>query len=61
MANKECNLPNVLNIREVAEALHCKPKTVYKLVAADELKSFRIGNRIRIKEDDLLAYISKTM
>ena len=58
MQNKEISLPNVLDIQEVALALHCKPRLIYKLVSTDKLKSFRVGNRIRIKEIDLLEYMN---
>lgn len=48
----------VLTVEEVAKLLRVSVATVRALVASGELKSFRVGNQIRIKKEDLDAYMS---
>jgi excisionase family DNA binding protein len=45
-----------LTVKEVAARLHVCTATVYRLCAADDLRHFRVGAAIRIREEDLAAY-----
>ncbi len=40
-------------IKEVAADLRITESTVYKLIQSGRLKAFRIGNRLRIRQEDL--------
>lgn len=37
---------DVFNVKEVAEYLHCSVSTIRKLVRANQIPYFRIGNRL---------------
>jgi excisionase family DNA binding protein len=41
------------SVREVAEMIGVTPRTVYKLVASGEVRSFRIGRAIRVRAEDV--------
>ena len=49
--------PALLTVREVAEALRVRPVTVYRLVARGEMPAVRVSNAIRVRPEDLEAYI----
>lgn len=53
------NIPVVLNTRQVAEVLNVHINTVKNLVARKELKSFKIGKALRIRKEDLQAFIEQ--
>lgn len=46
----------VLTISEVAADLKVQPETVYKLILSGKLKAFRIGNRYRIADEELVKF-----
>ena len=48
----------VLTVRDVAHVLQVSTATVYAMVDAGELPSFRVLNSIRVRRDDLDAFIS---
>ena len=50
---------NSMTPEEVAIALNITKNTVYEMVKRGELKSYRIGRKIRIDEKELSAYKSK--
>jgi len=45
-----------LSVKEVASRLRVCTATIYRLCAAGELRHFRVGASIRIREDDLAGY-----
>jgi len=47
----------MLNIKETAEYLNCSEKTVRNLIDRGELKAYKVGNRWRIKKEDLEEYL----
>lgn len=46
-----------LDIRGVAKVLGIHQVTAYKYIASGKIKSFRLGNRYRVQESDLQAYL----
>lgn len=46
-------------IKEVAQAMTVSVKTVYRLIEDGELPSFRIGKVIRIRPQDVDAYLNR--
>lgn len=42
---------------QVAEALHCTPRTVYKYLRRGQMPGRKIGGRWRVLEEDLREYI----
>ena len=52
--------PDVLTVQEAAELLSVCKNTIYKLVKEQELPSRRIGSTIRIRKQDVLAYMAGT-
>ena len=40
----------LLSVREVAETLRVSPRTVQRLIRANELRAFRVGRQLRIPE-----------
>jgi putative molybdopterin biosynthesis protein len=52
-------LDTALTVEEVAEKLKVSPATVYSLLRAGELISYRVGRSWRIDEADLLEYIQQ--
>jgi excisionase family DNA binding protein len=52
-------LPRLHTIAETAEALRVCTKTVRRLIARGELRSQRVGNRYRIAEPDIRAYLAR--
>ncbi len=47
-----------LTVTEVAAQLRVSTMTVYRLINAGTLAAVRIGKSLRIREDDLMAYLS---
>jgi len=45
-----------LTVKEVAARLRVRTATVYRLCTAGELRHFRVGAVLRIREEDLAAY-----
>lgn len=50
-------IPRLLSVRAVAEATTLPASTVYTLIARGELAAVRIGRAVRVREDDLVAFI----
>lgn len=50
-------LAMLLTLREVAEQLRVSTRTVTRLIAAGKLPALTVGSRLRIREDDLQAYV----
>jgi excisionase family DNA binding protein len=55
----ESKIPRVLDVKDVAEALHLNTNKVYSMVKAGEIKAFTVGNRYRFREEDVLDFIEK--
>jgi len=51
--------PALLTVREVAEALRVKPVTVHRLVERGELPHTRVSNAIRVRREDLEAFLGR--
>lgn len=51
------NYPDVLDVKQVGEALSVSNKTVYKLLRSGCIKSLRIGNVYRIPKPYIQQYI----
>ena len=47
-----------LTVREVAQRLLVRPVTVYRLCERGELAHLRVSNAIRIRPEDLDAYLA---
>jgi len=50
--------PDLLRVPQVAERLGVSPKTVWRLVAAGEIESVKIGRARRIAPEDIAAYVA---
>ena len=59
--NKEpfANLPDVLNAKQLAEALHLSKAGAYNLLNADDFPTLKIGGRKLIMKQDLLLWLKK--
>lgn len=53
-------LPEWRSVVEAARHLGLSPKTVRKLIEADELRAYRFGRVVRINLDDINAYIKNS-
>ena len=53
------NYPDVLNVREVQQALRIGRAGVYKLLASGRLRSFKLGNTYKIPRDALIFYMNQ--
>jgi excisionase family DNA binding protein len=52
-------MPEIYTIREVAEILKINPETCKVYARSGKLKTFKVGNRIRVKQPDLMDFISR--
>jgi len=52
-------MPTLLNRAEVARYLSCSTSTVDRLRATKKLPSFKVGDMIRFREEDVKDYIEK--
>jgi excisionase family DNA binding protein len=48
-----------LTVRAAAGVLRCSTATVYKLCASGELRSFRVLNAVRVRVEDLEAFMAR--
>ena len=57
--NKEpfANLPDVLNAKQLAEALHLSKAGAYNLLNAEDFPTLKIGNRLVIPKEDFIAWV----
>lgn len=47
----------LLTVKEVAAMMRVSPMTVYRLVKAGEIPSYRIERQVRLSEDDVHEYL----
>ena len=52
------NLPPFITVNQAAQALQVSPDTIYRAVAAQDLRACRIGRCVRIAPEDLAYYVS---
>ena len=52
-------LPCLLTVRATADRLQVAEKTIRRLITAGELPTHRIGDCVRVSEDDLLVFLSR--
>lgn len=53
-------LPDVLDVKDVAEILKLSKSTVYKMLRKEEIPSYRVGlgnKMLRVSKEDLIDYI----
>lgn len=50
-------MPEIYTIREAAEILKIHPGTCRAYARSGKLKTFKTGNRIRVKQPDLLEFM----
>ncbi|PKL64789.1 MAG: DNA-binding protein [Methanomicrobiales archaeon HGW-Methanomicrobiales-3] len=55
----ESVVDTIYTIEEAAEILKIKPRTVRQWITDGKLKSFKLGDLVRIHEDDLQALIDQ--
>lgn len=53
----ESVVSTIYTIEETAELLKIKPRTVRSWIDQGKLKSFKLGDLVRVHEDDLQAFI----
>ena len=53
------NLPDVLNAKQLAEALHLSKAGAYNLLNADDFPTLEIGGRKLVIKQDLLLWLKK--
>ena len=51
----------LLTVKDVAEILRIKEKTVREMLRNEKLKGFKIENSWRVKKEDLEKYIDEKM
>lgn len=53
------DIPDILTVNDLQEALKVGRSTAYNLVQNHEIKTFRVGKLIRIRREDFIDYMSK--
>ncbi len=53
------NIPDVMTINDLQEALRVGRSTAYGLVKNNEIRTFRVGKLIRIRREDFIDYMSE--
>jgi len=56
---KLAQAPTLLTVREASEHLRVSTATVYSLVGRSELPAVRVSNAIRVRREDLEAFIGR--
>ena len=56
-SNQRPDSRRLLNVKQVAERLNVSKSFAYQLLASGEIAVVRIGNAIRVKQEDLDNYI----
>ncbi|MFN0155521.1 MAG: helix-turn-helix domain-containing protein [Gaiella sp.] len=51
--------PTLLSVAALAEHLDVSTRTVWRLVAAGEIPTVRVGERIRFRPDDVERYLAR--
>lgn len=59
--NAFAELPSVLTIEQLADALAVSRSTVYRLVNTRQLRTIKVGRTVRITKDSLLRYLNESM
>lgn len=49
-----------LSTQEVADILHVSKSTIYDLIRKGEIRSYKIGRKVRFTQDDVDAYIARS-
>jgi excisionase family DNA binding protein len=52
-------LPQLLTVKQAADALAVSPRLVYKLVKSGQLQGVRVGSAVRVEESDLKEYVER--
>ncbi len=52
-------LPAIMTFEEAREYLYIGRNTLLKLLHNKELKGFKVGNKWRIRKEDIIAYTKK--
>lgn len=53
----DVGVPRLLSVVEVADVLGTCTETVYRRIWRGELRSVRVGRAVRVRVDDLRAYL----
>ena len=53
------NMPDVLDVKQLATALHLSKAGAYNLLNAPDFPTLRIGGRKLVMKDDLLMWLRK--
>ena len=53
-------LPTILTMKECRQVLRISRYTLARLINEKQLCAFRVGNRWRVKRDDLLKFMENT-
>jgi excisionase family DNA binding protein len=56
---RQTAVPKLHVIQEVADILGLSPRTVRRLIAAEELMACRLGRSVRVHPNDLANYIDR--
>lgn len=51
---------SMMTPREVAKILNLSVPTIHRLIATGELRASKIGNRLRIASDDVVALVANS-
>lgn len=55
------DIPEVMSVREVKDALHLTQQTIYKLIEGGQLRAVRVGNQWRVYRDSLNELINASL
>ncbi len=53
--------PRLLRLEDVADRLAISKSMAWKLIALDQLRSVRIGRAVRVRPEDLEAYLERAV
>lgn len=51
-------MPEIYTAKEAAKILKIHPEIFRKYIREGKIKSFKVGNRIRIKQPDLMEFVN---
>ena len=51
---------NALSTQEVADLLQVSKSTIYDLIRRDEIRSYKVGRKVRFTEEDVKEYIARS-
>lgn len=54
------NPKNELSVQDVADMLKVSKSKIYSMIKSNELKSYRVGRKVRFSQDDIRAYIQNS-